>query len=36
MVAVVFLYMVSAIFIVGAELNAAISRFIEARARVGA
>jgi len=35
MIAVVFLYMVSAIFIVGAELNAAISRYFAARARVG-
>jgi membrane protein len=35
MVAVVFLYMVSAIFILGGELNAAISRYLEARARVG-
>ncbi|TIU18737.1 MAG: ribonuclease BN, partial [Mesorhizobium sp.] len=35
MVAVVFLYIVSAIFILGGELNAAISRYLEARARVG-
>ena len=35
MIAVVFLYMVSAIFILGGELNAAISRYLEARARVG-
>lgn len=34
MIAVVFLYIVSAIFILGGELNAAISRFLEARARV--
>ena len=34
MVAVVFLYIVSAIFILGGELNAAISRYLEARARV--
>lgn len=34
MIAIVFLYMISAIFIVGAELNAAISRFLAARARV--
>lgn len=34
MVAVVFLYMISAIFIIGAELNAAISRYLAARARV--
>ena len=34
MIAVVFLYMVSAIFIVGAELNASISRYFAARARV--
>ena len=34
MIAVVFLYMVSAIFILGGELNAAISRYLEARARV--
>jgi len=34
MVAVVFLYIISAIFIIGAELNAAISRFLDARARV--
>lgn len=36
MIAIVFLYMVSAIFIVGAELNAAISRYFAARAKVGA
>lgn len=36
MIAVVFLYIVSAIFILGGELNAAISRYQEARARVGA
>ena len=36
MIAVVFLYIVSAIFILGGELNAAISRYLEARARVGA
>lgn len=36
MIAVVFLYIVSAIFILGGELNAAISRYREARARVGA
>ncbi len=35
MIAVVFLYIVSAIFILGGELNAAISRYLEARARVG-
>jgi membrane protein len=34
MIAVVFLYIVSLIFILGGELNAAISRFFEARARV--
>ncbi len=34
MVAVVFLYIVSAIFILGGEFNAAISRYLEARARV--
>ena len=34
MIAVVFLYIVSAIFILGGELNAAISRYVEARARV--
>lgn len=34
MIAVVFLYIVSAIFILGGELNASISRFLEARARV--
>jgi membrane protein len=35
MIAVVFLYIVSVIFILGGELNAAISRYAEARARVG-
>lgn len=35
MIAVVFLYIVSAIFILGGELNAAISRYREARSRVG-
>lgn len=34
MIAIVFLYIVSAIFILGGELNAAISRFRHARARV--
>jgi membrane protein len=34
MVAIVFLYIVSLIFILGGELNAAISRYFEARARV--
>jgi membrane protein len=34
MVAVVFLYIVSLIFILGGELNASISRYLEARARV--
>jgi membrane protein len=34
MVAIVFLYIVSMIFILGGELNAAISRYFEARARV--
>jgi len=34
MIAVVFLYIVSAIFILGGELNAAIKRYAEARARV--
>lgn len=34
MVAIVFLYMISAVFIIGGELNAAISRFIDSRARV--
>jgi len=34
MIAVVFLYIVSAIFILGGELNAAITRYLEARARV--
>jgi membrane protein len=36
MVAVVFLYIISAIFILGGELNAAIRRYLDARARVGA
>ena len=36
MIAVVFLYIISAIFILGGELNAAISRYLEARARVAA
>nr|WP_026060404.1 YihY/virulence factor BrkB family protein [Pseudaminobacter salicylatoxidans] len=36
MIAIVFLYIVSAIFILGGELNAAITRYREARARVGA
>src|SRR5690606_11909246 len=36
MIAVVFLYIVSAIFILGGELNTAISRYLEARARVPA
>lgn len=35
MIALVFLYIVSAIFILGGELNASISRYLEARARVG-
>lgn len=34
MVAVMFLYIVSAIFILGGELNAAINRYFEARAKV--
>ena len=34
MIAVVFLYIVSAIFILGGEFNAATSRYLEARARV--
>jgi membrane protein len=34
MIAVVFLYIVSAVFILGGEFNAAISRYLEARARV--
>ena len=33
-IAVVFLYIISMIFILGGELNAAISRFLQARARV--
>ena len=32
MIAVVFLYIISAIFILGGEFNAAISRYLEARA----
>jgi membrane protein len=35
MVAVVFLYIVSAIFILGGEFNAAITRYLDSRARVG-
>jgi membrane protein len=35
MIALVFLYIISAIFILGGELNASISRYLEARARVG-
>lgn len=35
-IALVFLYMVSAIFIIGAELNAAIMRYREIRSQVGA
>jgi membrane protein len=35
MIALVFLYIVSVIFIMGGELNAAIKRFLDARARVG-
>jgi membrane protein len=34
MIAIVFLYIVSAIFIMGGELNAAIARYLEARARI--
>jgi membrane protein len=34
MIAVVFLYIISAIFILGGELNAAISRYLAARSRV--
>jgi len=34
MVALVFLYIVSAIFILGGELNAAIRRYLDARAKV--
>lgn len=34
MIAVVFLYIVSAVFILGGEFNAAISRYLDARARV--
>ena len=36
MVAVVFLYIMSLIFILGGEFNAAIKRYLDARARVGA
>lgn len=36
MIALVFLYIVSAIFIVGGELNASIKRYLDARARVQA
>ena len=36
MIALVFLYIIAAIFIIGAELNAAIIRFREARALVAA
>jgi membrane protein len=35
MIALVFLYIVSAIFILGGELNAAIKRYLDARAKVG-
>ena len=35
MVAVVFLYIVSLVFILGGEFNAAIRRYLDARARVG-
>lgn len=35
MIAVVFLYIVSLIFILGGEINAAITHYLEARARVG-
>lgn len=34
MIAIVFLYIVSAIFILGGELNSSINRYLEARARV--
>jgi membrane protein len=34
MIAVVFLYIISAIFILGGEFNAAISRYLLARSRV--
>src|SRR5690606_35078591 len=34
MIALVFLYIVSAIFILGGELNAAIKRYLDARAKV--
>ncbi len=36
MIAVVFLYIVSVIFILGGELNASIRRYLDARAKVGA
>jgi membrane protein len=36
MIAVVFLYIMSLIFILGGEFNAAIKRYLDARARVGA
>ena len=36
MIAIIFLYIISAIFILGGELNAAISRYVAARSRVGA
>jgi membrane protein len=36
MVAVVFLYIVSMVFILGGELNASMRRYLDARARVGA
>ena len=36
MIAIVFLYIISVIFIMGGELNAAIARFLGARAGVGA
>ncbi len=35
MIAIVFLYIVSAVFILGGELNASIRRYLDARARVG-
>src|SRR5690606_31903924 len=34
MIAVMFLYIISMVFILGGELNAAIRRFLDARARV--
>jgi membrane protein len=34
MIAIIFLYIISVIFILGGELNASISRYLEARARV--